>query len=683
MLKSFDNKLIYKSGNETLEIIPWGENSFRVLASKYPKFNERKNALTEEIPETDVKIELLNEYEGKITNGKISANINSQGKLCFYNKKGEIILEEYLRSRSDNMAEGVSDITVEIFNSALNIKARQYKSHVGGDYELKVKFEADNNEKIFGMGQYQQEFLDLKNSKLELAHRNSQASVPFYISNKGYGFLWNNPAIGEVTFGKNLTEWVANSTKQMDYWVTCGDTPAEIEEAYAKATGTVPMIPEYGLGFWQCKLRYQTQEELLEAAREYKRRNLPIDLIVVDFYHWPIAGDFKFDKEYWPDPKAMIAELNELGIELMVSVWPTIDEKSENFALMKELGLLVQTERGISTTMDFLGNNIFYDTTNPEARAFVWEKCKQNYYDLGIKTFWLDEAEPEYTVYDFDNYRYYEGTNLEIGNKYPAMYSRGFYEGLKAEGNENIINLVRCAWAGSQKYGALVWSGDIDSSFESLRNQLSIGLNMGIAGIPWWTTDIGGFHGGVNDDELFRELVIRWFQFGAFSPVFRMHGDREPHSRPLGNSGGGRMPTGAGTEVWQYGQQALEIMTKFLLLREALRDYIRTSMRLAHEKGSPIIRPLFYDYPNDKKSWDIETQYMFGNKILVAPVLYERKKTLDVYFPCGDSWVDLYSGEKFEGGETYCINLKIEEIPVFTQEQNYEEFREVFKDIFR
>ena len=160
----------------------------------------------------------------------------------------------------------------------------------------------------------------MKGCVVELAHRNSQASIPFALSNKGYGMLWNNPAIGSVTFGKNLTEWTALSTRQMDYWITVGDTPAEIEEAYADATGKVPMMPDYGCGFWQCKLRYQTQEELLEVAREYKRRGLPISVIVADYFHWPHQGDWKFDKDYWPDPKAMVEELESMGIKLMVSI---------------------------------------------------------------------------------------------------------------------------------------------------------------------------------------------------------------------------------------------------------------------------------------------------------------------------------------------------------------------------
>lgn len=367
------------------------------------------------------------------------------------------------------------------------------------------------------MGQYQQANLDLKGCVLELAQRNSQASVPFMLSSLGYGFLWNNPAVGRVTFAHNVTEWEAHVSEQLDYWITAGDTPAEISQAYALATGTPPMMPDYAMGFWQCKLRYRTQEELLAVAREYKQRNLPISVIVIDFFHWPNQGDWTFDPRDWPDPDAMIAELKSLGIELMVSVWPTVDSRTESYREMRENGWLVQTERGLPINMDFLGNTTFFDATHPGARDYIWGKAKRNYYDKGVKLFWLDEAEPEFSVYDYDNYRYHAGPVLEVGNIYPRMFAKTFFDGMKAEGEEQVINLLRCAWAGSQRYGALVWSGDIHSSFRSLRNQFAAGLNMGIAGIPWWTTDIGGFHGGNIHDPHFHELLIRWFQWGSLA----------------------------------------------------------------------------------------------------------------------------------------------------------------------
>jgi alpha-glucosidase (family GH31 glycosyl hydrolase) len=237
---------------------------------------------------------------------------------------------------------------------ALGLDAREFQPIPGGDYQLKIRFESNPDEKIFGMGQYQHPYLDLKSCILELAQRNSQVSVPFAISNLGYGFLWNNPAIGQVTFGKNATEWVARSTKQLDYWITAGDTPAEIEEAYAGVTGTVPMMPDYGMGFWQCKLRYRTQDELLDIAREYKRRGLPISVIVIDFFHWPKQGEWKFDPAYWPDPDMMVRELEEMGIKLMVSVWPTVDKECENYSEMLQNGYLVRTDRGVDTRWETL-----------------------------------------------------------------------------------------------------------------------------------------------------------------------------------------------------------------------------------------------------------------------------------------------------------------------------------------
>ncbi len=609
------------------------------------------------VKKTEVKI-TVHEDSASVVNGKIRADISSAGKITFLNQHGDMLLQEYLRSRK-NIAE---------FCSALNIDAREFKPILGGDYGLTARFESDPEEKIFGMGLYQQPFLDIKNCKLELAHRNSQASVPFYVSSLGYGFLWNNPAIGQVTFGKNITEWNARSTQQLDYWVTAGDTPVEIEQAYAAVTGTVPMMPDYGIGFWQCKLRYQTQEELLEVAREYKSRELPISVIVIDFFHWTNQGDWRFDPDYWPDPEGMVNELRSMGIELMVSIWPTVDKTSENYEEMLRKGYLIRTDRGIRTSMDFLGNTVFFDATHPKARQYVWDKAKVNYYDKGIRIFWLDEAEPEYSVYDFDNYRYHLGPNVQVGNIYPLMYAKTFYDGMESEGQKNIVNLLRCAWAGSQKYGALVWSGDIDSSFASLRNQLAAGLSMGLSGIPWFTTDIGGFHGGNPDDENFRECMIRWFQFGAFCPVFRMHGDREPHSQPLGNSGGGLCASGAPNEVWSYGDEAFGIFKKYMLMRERLRPYITSLMQEAHVVGTPPMRPIFYDFPKDRSAWNVEDQYMFGPDLLVAPVLHEGERTRQIYLPKGADWTECATKVVYEGGQWITSEAPLSDIPIFLRD---------------
>ena len=649
------DKLIFHYDAEELWIEPWGDNALRIRGTKNDIMpTENWSLLQVNMGNAQIALE---EDHGTITNGNIRAVISHLGKIMVYNQNGELLLEEYSRNRRDLLDPKCS---------ALEVEAREFKAIIGGDYQLTWRLESvSSDEKLFGMGQYQQPYLDLKGTDIELAHRNSQASVPFALSSLGYGLLWNNPSVGRAVFGKNIMSYEAYSTQALDCWIVAGDTPAEIVQAYGKVTGTVPMMPEYGLGFWQCKLRYQTQEELLEVAREYKRRAIPIDVIVVDFFHWPKQGEWKFDPVYWPDPDGMVKELKEMGIELMVSIWPTVDKTCENYEEMLEKGYLVRTERGFRAGLDFQGATIHLDTTNPKARDYIWDKAKKHYYEKGIRIFWLDEAEPEYSVYDFDNYRYYLGSNLRIGNLYPREYARAFYEGMEREGQDNIVNLLRCAWAGSQKYGALVWSGDIASSFESMRNQLVAGLQMGIAGIPWWTTDIGGFHGGDPNDDKFRELFVRWFQWGTFCPVMRLHGDREPRQPQFGTSGGASCCSGASNEVWSYGEQVYDICVKYINIREKLRDYTRDLMKEAHENGTPIMRTMFYQFPDDEKCWELSDEYMYGDHYLVAPVLYAGVKDREVYLPKDCSWRELESGSVFQGGSTIQVSLTLESMPVY------------------
>jgi alpha-D-xyloside xylohydrolase len=316
--------------------------------------------------------------------------------------------------------------------------------------------------------------------------------------------------------------------------------------------------------------------------------------------------------------------------------------------------------------MDLRGQQGFIDTTNPETRAYVWERAKRNYFDKGVRLFWLDEAEPEYEVYDFDNYRYHMGSCLEVGNLYPMMYAKGFYDGMRASGMENVVNLVRCAWAGSQRYGALVWSGDIASTFKSLRFQLTAGLNMGLAGIPWWTTDIGGFHGGNAEDPEFRELFARWFEWGAFCPVMRLHGYRLPRQPQFGTTGGCECRSGAPNEVWSFGEEVYEICKKYLFIRESIRDEVRGAMHEAHETGAPVMRPMFFEFPGDEVSWTLEDQYMLGGNLLVAPVMQLGQRTRRVYLP-ESLWKPIEGGEVIPGGRWIDADAPLDRIPVFVR----------------
>lgn len=674
-------RLILSEGSTTLWLEPWGRNGFRVRMTKEPVMDDNDWALIQPIASItpNIQYETIDLTEPfyhteterakhnqtgtqvTITNGKLTARIDPEGVISYYNDKNALLTKEYWRNRN----------RIDRFCVPLRIEARELKPIIGTtDYQLTMRFEAFEDEKIFGMGQYQDDFLNKKGCVLELAHRNSQSSVPFMLSSRGYGFLWNNPAIGSVSFARNVTEWHAFSTKKMDYYICAGDTPAQIEEQYADVTGKVPMMPEFGMGFWQCKLRYRTQEELLAVAREHKRRGLPLDAIVIDFFHWTMQGDFRFDPVDWPDPDAMIRELKEMDIEPVVSIWPTIDERSENYTPMAEQGYLIQSDRGLCVNMTWMGTTTFYDATHPGARKFVWEKCRENYYNKGIRCFWLDEAEPEYGPYDFDLYRYYQGPALQCSNLYPAMYARGFYDGLQAEGHTNILNLVRCAWAGSQKYGVLTWSGDIHSSFRAMKQQIQAGLNMGLAGIPWWTSDIGGFLGGDNEDPAFRELLVRWFAWGAFCPVFRLHGERSPyHERTEEYRNGIRQFSSAqDNEVWTWGEEIYQILKSYLLLRERLRPYIRNCMQEAHEKGTPVMRTLFYEFPEDPHCWKAADSYLFGPDLLITPVTKANVTEFPVYLPAGPVWTEASTGKTYDGGQTVQAYAPLEIIPVFIKD---------------
>ncbi len=645
------NRLIARSGNECVQIEGWGENSLRVRAS-LNGFSQKDKALA---PAAGNAVAKLTEDGARIENGLLRCEMHQSGWLAFY--RGDVLLsKEYYRDFS--WANGHSP--------SMKVRAREYRPLRGAEeYELTLRFEAQEGEKFFGMGQYQQPNLNLKGCMLELAQRNSQITVPFCLSSRGYGFLWNCAGIGETVFGENMTRWTCLSGREIDYWITAGETPREILEQYTAVTGRAPAFPVDALGLWQSKLRYRTQDEVLSVAREYHRRGLKLDVIVIDFFHWDYQGDWSFDPRYFPDPAAMTQELKELGVRCMVSVWPTVDRKSVNYEKMRELGLFVRTERGSVQCFDFQGDTVIYDATNPEARKYIWDRVKENYYDKGIELFWLDEAEPEYSAYDFDHYRYHVGPVLKEGNSYPMYHAKAFYDGLKAAGQEAPVSLLRSAWIGSQKYAALVWSGDIQSTFEGLRDQLSGGLNIGLAGIPWWTCDTGGFFGDVTQPH-FAELLVRWFEFSAFSPVLRLHGDRGPHDIPNLSDldhGGGFSPTGRDNELWSYGEEVYAILKKYLAIRLSMREYLHSVMEEASRNGSPVMRTLFYEFPQDSRCWEIDDEYMLGSEYLVAPVLAQGVTRRTVYLPAGE-WENIHDGKRYFGGE-YLADAPLDVIPVY------------------
>ncbi len=645
------NILRWEQHHETVQIEPWGHDSLRVRSTVSTEI--RDGLLNILLPPADTDVQItIGEGGAIIRNGAITASVSPEGLIRF-----------------SNTASGTELLAEQQPVRATRLPSRSYKAAHSDLFHLEVRFRAYDGERFYGLGQHQHGRLDQKGCTIDLIQRNTEVSIPFLFSSRGYGFLWHNPAIGRVELGYNETRWVAEATPQLDYWISAGATPAEVMEHHADATGHPSVFPEWAAGFWQCKLRYRTQEELLSVARAYKQRGLPLSVIVIDFFHWTKQGDWRFDPQLWPDPAGMVRELEEMGVTLMVSIWPSVNPLSENFLLMEQRGLLIRTERGLSALMTFRDNAPegpvyvhYYDSTNPEARQFIWEQVREHYYQHGIKAWWLDACEPEMFPMDPDNLRFHLGNGLAVANAYPLLHERGFYEQMRDAGETAILNLCRSAWAGSQRYGAAIWSGDINSTFEAFQAQVRAGLNVGLSGIPWWTTDIGGFYGGDPESPSFRELVIRWFQYSTFCPLFRLHGYRLSMADV---DAAAMLHSGGPNEAWSFGKEAYTIIKDLLLLRERLRPYILAQMQLAHEKGIPPMRPLFFDFPSDERAASIDDQFLFGPDLLVAPVLTAGARHREVYLPAGTSWTDAWSGQIVDGGQRIVVEAPLERIPVY------------------
>ncbi|MBO5072935.1 MAG: hypothetical protein J6C32_08210, partial [Eubacterium sp.] len=382
---------------------------------------------------------------------------------------------------------------------------------------------------------------------------------------------------------------------------------------------------------------------------------------------WTEQGDFKFDPEYWPDPEGMVRELEEMGIRLMVSIWPTSNPQSENYHYMDDRNMILRTENGVYGMHDFYGQQDYIDTLNPRARDYMWQLVKNNYYDRGIRYFWLDEAEPGLIPNHYDNIRCCLGNFEEFALLYPYFYEKMFYDGLTAEGEKDIITLARAGYMGSQRYGALIWSGDLPSTFEALKKSVRTGLAMAMSGIPWWTTDIGGFWGGDIEGEEFRELIVRWFQFGVFCPVTRLHGVRVKPKDHVDRHPGIHEMSGGDNEIWSFGERDYGILKDLIALRERLRPYVMEYMKEAEKTGISILRPLFMEFPEDENCYQQEEEYLFGRDILFAPITEKGVTGRDVYLPEG-RWVNVNDHTVTEGSGTVYATAEIDQFIAFVRE---------------
>ena len=654
-----DNGIIYKLKDELVCIEAYGRDIIRVRITRNSTLSDEKWTLLD--------VEDCS-FETEITEGKAS------------------VTSGILRSEICDLPWGAYMLSL-YKNCSLILRTHEEGEYTskfehtdGQNYRTRIIFDARDDEHFYGLGQEQQENFDKKYCSFDLKHWNTKSSLPFVYSSLGYGFLWNNPGIGRAEFAKNHTIWSEESCYQADFLVIAGKTPAEVMNGYARVTGFAPEMPDWAAGFWQCKLRYESQDEVLEVARRYKAEGIPIDAIVIDFFHWTEQGNWEFDPEYWPDPKAMCDDLKAMGIEPVVSIWPTINPDSRNWEMMKDGNMLVRTENGQFGIFDFHGQQTYVDVTSPEAREYMWQQVKKGYFDLGIKTFWLDQAEPEVHPQQFGNLKFYIGNGAQTALAYPYYYAKTFYDGLKNEGINDIVLLTRCAYPGSQKYGTIVWNGDIPSNFDALRQSVVSGLSMSMSGIPWWNSDIGDFFGGDIESDWFRELIVRWFQFGLFCPVMRLHGTRNRQSGYKLRHPNVKEPSGGDNELWSFGKRNYEILTELVKLRERLKPYITECARCSSKTGEPIMRPMFFDFPDDDICYSLKDQYMFGRDILFAPILVQNSTERQVYLPEGE-WIRTTDGQLYSGDRWLTCHAEIDEFIAFVR--NGADVSECFKKMQR
>lgn len=626
-----DNQILFRRAGELVRLTPCAPNAIRfqgfpgcrVIEENYTLMPQ-KAACTIEEGETAVTM----------TCGDLSVTLEENGKLCF-RREGRVILEEK-------------------YELAFERGVRHYESKASGVWSARATFCPNAGEHFYGLGHSWDHEFDQKGCSIDIRNLNAKCAIPYVYSSLGYGFLWNVPSTGLAEFSQNRTRWSSDSCFCIDFVVISG-SPKEVTATLADLTGHAPRMPKWATGFWQSRLRYETQEELLSVARRYHELGIPLSVIVADFFHWTEQGDFKFDKRYWPDVKAMTDELHAMGTKLMTSVWPTINENSENYAYMAENNMLMNTVHGSDRVFWYNGWQAEIDTTNPATRDFVWGLLKKNYIDQGVDALWFDQSEPEIHPEHFDNLLWHAGRADQVALLYPYYHSQMAWDGYKAMGREDILTLTRCAYLGSQKFGSLVWSGDAPSTFESLAHQVKAGLNMAMCGIPWWNTDIGGFYGGDIESEEFRELIVRWFQFGLFSPVMRLHGKRDLHGQPS------RIPEPSGdpNELWSFGEKNFAILKDLVLLREKLRPYIDRQMDIASETGWPVMRPMFFEYPEEEICYTLGEQYFFGPDILFAPIVNRGQTEKQVWVPEGD-WILTKDGSHWGKG-THTFTAEIDE----------------------
>lgn len=682
------NALFLEQESGTIRIVPQTDNIIRVSYTENGIFTDKQGEEFGNLDGIGTWEHMEEEQDICILTDSLAVKIDRMsGSIRYEGRDGKLLLREASRE-SKTVEEFDSYRTIaggnariEEIATADGTKRRIREAEREFDkklYRTKLSLEFDREEALYGLGQAEEGVWNLRHTTQYLHQANLKIAIPMLISGRGYGILLSTqgPAIFDDTqYGSYL---YTEADEYLDYFFIAGNMDGVIR-GFRRLTGHASMLPKWMFGYLQSKERYETAKEIIHTAEKFRSAGFPVDALILDWLSWKdgLWGQKTFDEERFPDPAEMVRILHGMDVHFMISIWPTMDEKSDNYKEFEEAGLL-------------LPNSNIYNAFCTEGREMYWNQVERGLFCHGIDAWWMDSSEPVTPEWERKNkppagemYRNFleEAGKLmpvEKANIFGLYHTKGTYEGQRGITEEKrVVNLTRSGYAGSQKYGAVLWSGDISASWETLKRQIVAGLQFCISGMPYWTLDIGAFfvkkgeqwfwNGDYDDgtgDMGYRELYVRWFQYGAFLPVFRSHG------------------TDCAREPWHFGcpgEMFYDALQGAVQLRYRLLPYIYSLAGAVWKKDSIMMRPLNFDFPEDKEASGISGQYMFGPALMVCPVtepmhylqnsvpVSAPRKEWKVYLPEGADWYDFHTNHKYPGGQEITVELCLDRIPVFVK----------------
>ena len=651
--------------------------------------------------------------QAEVVTTHIKATIDKNtGDISFFTLDGRAVLAEQPNGRMiPNANEGASAVG------------------------LSQGFLLSPGEALYGLGQHQEGFLDLRDIPIQLLQANSNIAIPFLLSTNGYGLLWNNPSLtdfdpasdeihldpnGEGTFqsgpegeygfllsgnyrnklrlsingqpiidlknmwlplsagakmhlAANTTYKVAAETggdtklavrapadtmtfrsqvgNAVDYYFLYGPAPSKSMAEYRELTGKAPLLPRWAYGFWQCRERYSSQQQLLETAAEFRKRKIPVDVLVQDWQYWGRYGwnAMRFDESAYPSPADMISALHKQDFHVVISVWAKFGAQTGVDKEFVANNLVLKS--AASTGEPAKERENWADLFNPQAQKMFWADINRNLFSAGLDGWWLDASEPEGDP--LKDGLTFLGAGTKVRNAFPLFETSAVYQGQRGSGEDKrVVILTRSAYTGEQRNGVIAWSGDISANWETLRRQIPAGLSFAMSGFPYWTTDIGGFFRPVDQyaSPEYHELLIRWFQFGAFCPIFRIHGFRSE------------------TEMWKYGPEVEKILRQYDELRYRLVPYTYSAAWAVTDSDEIVMRALPFAFPLDDSVRQVSDQFLFGDSLLINPVTEPHATTRSVVLPAGENWVDFWTGRTYHGGQTITVEAPLDKLPILIKE---------------